>query len=107
MSLTVTKKLPFPWSIGGQVAKDIEVRPALMEDVCNAEQDASPMRPNSFNVQMACLQVVRAGTFTGPFAPGHFRTMRAAQFSVIAAAMQEADQLGEDGSADARTTTDK
>lgn len=99
MSLTVTKKLPFPWKIAGQVATDIEVRPALMEDVCNAEVDASPMRPNSFNVQMACLQVVRAGTFTGPFAPGHFKGMRAAQFSAVVSAMQEADQLGEDVSA--------
>lgn len=99
MSLTVTKPLPFPWKIGGQVAKDIEVRPALMEDVCKAEEDATPMRPNSFNIQMACLQVVRAGTFAGPFAPGHFKGMRAAQFSAVASAMQEADQLGEDESA--------
>lgn len=107
MSLTVIKALPFPWTIGGHVAKDVEVRPALMEDVCNAELEATPMRPNSFNIQMACLQVVRAGGFTGPFAPGHFKGMRAAQFSVIAAAMQEADQMGEDVSADGRTTTEK
>lgn len=99
MSLTVTKPLPFAWKIGGQVAKDIEVRPSLMDDVCKAEEDASPMRPNAFNIQMASLQVVRAGSFTGPFAPGHFKGMRSAQFSAIVGAMQEADQLGEDESA--------
>lgn len=95
MSLTVKKKLKFAWKVGGQEAHDIEVRPATMNDICEAEQEASPMQPNAFNIQMACLQVVRAGDFTGPFTPGHFKAMRAVQFGQVAEAMREADKLGE------------
>lgn len=96
MPKTVSKTLPFTWKVGGAAANDIEVRPSNMSDVLAAEEEASPMRPNAFNIQMACLQVVRAGTFTGPFAPAHFRQMRSVQFAVIAEAMREADALGED-----------
>jgi hypothetical protein len=96
MSETVIKKLKKPWKVGGQMVTEIEVRPATMKDVCDAEQAASAFQPNSFNIQMACLQVVRAGdTFTGPFVAGHFTAMRPAQFAEISAALQEADRLGE------------
>ena len=93
---TLIKPLKKPWNVGGKVANDIEVRPSTMKDVCEAEQHATAFQQHSFNVQMACLQVVRAGEFTGPFVASHFTAMRPAQFGEIAAAMQEADKLGED-----------
>lgn len=96
MSDTVIKKLKKPWKIGGQEATDFEVRPSSMQDVCDAEQKASPLHPNNFTIEMACLQVVRVGTFTGPFAPAHFKTLSTARFAVVRDAMQEADLLGED-----------
>ncbi len=96
MSGTLIKPLSKPWTVGGKTASDIEVRPSTMKDVCAAEQLASAFQPNSFNVQMACLQLVRAGEFTGPFVASHFTAMRPAQFGEIAAALQEADRLGED-----------
>ncbi len=95
MSLTVVKKLPFAWKVGGKEVREIEVRPATMEDVTDAEREQTPMQPNAFNIQMACRQLVRAGEFTGPFVSAHFKTLRPAQFGAIAAAMQEADALGE------------
>lgn len=96
MSHTVIKQLPFVWKVGGQEAKEIEVRGSSMNDVLEAETQASPMQPNAFNVQMACLQVVRAGNFTGPFVAAHFKTLKPRQFGLIADAMREADALGED-----------
>ncbi len=95
MTATVTKKLPFKWKIAGQEVADVEVRPSTMDDICQAENDVSPMKPNAFNIQMACVQVVRAGNFTGPFTPAHFKSLRSSQFGVIADAMREADLLGE------------
>lgn len=92
---TVIKKLKKPWKVGGQEAVDIEVRGATMQDVCDAELRASPMHPNSFNIEIACLQIVRAGTFTGPFVPSHFKALPAVRFAEIRDAMQEADSLGE------------
>lgn len=95
MSHTVIKKLPFVWKVGGKEAREIEVRPATMEDIWDAEREQSPMQPNAFNGQMACRQIVRAGEFTGPFVLSHFKSLRSNQFGVIAEAMREADNLGE------------
>jgi hypothetical protein len=97
MPETIIKQLKKPWKVGGQTVTEIEVRPATMKDVCEAEQASSAFQPNSFSVQMASLQLVRAGdTFTGPFVAGHFTAMRPAQFAEVTAALQEANNLGED-----------
>ncbi len=93
---TLIKTLKTPWSVGGKKATEIEVRPATMQDVCDAEGSASAYQPNNFSVQLACLQVVRAGDFAGPFVPGHFKAMRPAQFGEITAALEEVNKLGED-----------
>ena len=93
---TLIKQLKKPWKVGGKEHSEIELRPATMKDVCEAEQQASAFQPNSFNIQLACLQVVRAGDFVGPFVAGHFTAMRPAQFGEIATALQEVDRLGED-----------
>lgn len=95
MTANLIKPLKKPWKVGGKEATEIEVRPATMKDVCEAEQSASAFQPNSFNVQMACLQVVRAGDFTGPFVASHFTAMSPTRFAEISTAMQEADRLGE------------
>ena len=96
MSENLIKPLKKPWKIGGKEAKEIEVRPSTMKDVIAAEQQASTFQPNAFNVQMACLQIVRAGEFTGPFVPSHFDGMSPARFGEIASALAEADRLGEE-----------
>lgn len=94
---TVIKKLPFPWPVGAQVATDVEVRPALLEDLLEAEKEAHPgVSPTGFNVALACRQIVRAGTFTGPFTIGQFKAMRPANWYAIRDAVAEADELGED-----------
>ncbi len=96
MPENLIKTLKKPWKVGGKEALDIEVRPSTMKDVIAAEQLASTFQPNAFNVQMACLQLVRAGDFTGPFVEGHFAGMSPARFGEIASALAEADRLGED-----------
>lgn len=94
--MTVIKRLKNPLKIAGTEATEIEMRPPTMADVCDAEKDASPLQPNSFNMHMAALTMVRAGTFSGPFVVGHFKGMRPSDFKVIVEAMQEAERLGED-----------
>lgn len=93
---TVIKKLPFPWPVGGQVANEVEVRPAVLGDLLEAEKEAHPYsQPNGFSVALACLQIVRAGTFTGPFTKGQFIGIKPETWFVIRDALQEADALGE------------
>ena len=96
MSATLVKPIDFKWKVGGKDVNEIEVRPSGMEDVCEAEAEASVIHHNKFAIQMACRQIIRAGEFTGPFVPSHFAKMRPHNFQKIAAALQEADQLGED-----------
>lgn len=96
MSLTVTKKLSFKWKVGNQEVDEIEVRPSTMNDICSAENEVSVAKPNNFNVQLACLQLVRAGSFTGPFTPGQFKALRPKEFAEIVAAIEKADALGEE-----------
>lgn len=95
--LTVIKKLPKPWKVGGQTAQDIELREATVEDFCEAEKDANPaIAPNAFNAALAARTCVRAGTFTGPFAPAQFRSMGARSWYAVREAIAEAEELGED-----------
>lgn len=96
MQQTIIKTLKNPMKIGGTEATEIEMRPPTMADVCDAEKDASPLQPNSFNMAMASLTMVRAGNFTGPFVVSHFKGMRPSEFKVVVEAMQEAERLGED-----------
>lgn len=94
--ISVTKTLPKPWAIAGQTATDVELREPTLEDILEAEKEANPaISPNGFNVQIACRTLVRAGSFTGPFAPGHFKGLGAKQWQAIREAMQEAEELGE------------
>lgn len=96
MSDTVIKPLKKPWKVGGQDATDIELREPTVLDLVDAEKDANPaLGPNAFNVALACRTIVRAGTFTGPFVPGHFNSMGARSWYVVREAMQEAEALGE------------
>lgn len=101
MSNTVIKTLPFPWKVGGGEANDIEVRPPTVEDLMEAEKEAHPgAQPTAFNVALACRQIVRAGTFVGPFTTGQFKAMKPKNFYVVREALEEADKLGEAGPAE-------
>lgn len=93
---TVVKPLKKPWKVGGQEANDIEMRESTVDDLIEAEKEANPATaPNAFNVQVACLTMVRAGTFTGPFVASHFRNVSSRNWYVMREAMQETQELGE------------
>jgi phage FluMu protein gp41 len=93
---TVIKQLPFPWKVAGKEVNEVELRAPLLEDLIEAEKEAHPgANPTAFNVALACRQMVRAGTYTGPFTIGQFKAMKPASWYVIRDALSEADALGE------------
>lgn len=95
--LTVIKKLPSPWVVGGKPVTEIEVREASLGDSLEAEKEANPaLQPTAFQVALACQVLVRAGEDTGPFVPAQFKTLKGKQWAVFREAMQEAEKLGED-----------
>lgn len=96
-ALTVTKTLKKAWKIANQEAREVEFREATVKDLIAAEKEANPsLSPNEFTVALACETIVRAGTFTGPFAPTHFNNMTSDTFQQVREAMAETSKLGED-----------
>lgn len=93
---TATGKFDTPWKIAGTDASDIEFRDATVEDLCKAEEEGNPsLHPYAFNVALAAETCVRAGNYTGPFTPGHFRKMSQKRWAVVRKTMNEAAELGE------------
>ena len=96
-STTVIKQLPKAWTVAGQKVKEVELREPTLKDMIEAEKDGNPnWAPHAYRAALAAQTMVRAGTFTGPFAPTQFAAMSAASWRVIEAALMEAEQLGED-----------
>lgn len=92
---TVVKPLPFPWRVAGEEVCEVEVRGLVVEDMVEAEKEAHPgAAPTAFSVALACRQIVRAGSYTGPFAPAQFKGMKPKTWYAIRDAMEEADKLG-------------
>ena len=88
MAQTVIKILPAAWLLAGQKITEVELRPPLLGDLLEAEKDAHPgANPTAFNVALACQQMVRAGTYTGPFTVAQFKGMKPAVWYAIREAM--------------------
>ena len=85
--------------IGGQSAKNFELREYTVEDMLDAESEASVMQPLNFNAQLMVRQLVRLGDFTGPFTLGMVKRLKPIDWRVLRAAQTELESLGEAESA--------
>lgn len=95
--VTVIKKLPKAWMLGGVPVTEIEIREPMLGDSLEAEKEANPaLQPTAFQVALACQVLVRAGDDTGPFVPAQFKALNGKQWEVFREAMREAEKLGED-----------
>lgn len=93
--------LKFGISINGVVHKDFQMREASVDDLLDAEMDADVMKPLNFNAQLMVRQLVKVGSFEGPFTEGMIRRLKPADWRILRAAQSEIDALGEDGPASA------
>lgn len=87
--------------IAGVIHKEFVMRGALVEDMIEAEKEASVDTPIGFNAQMMTRQLVRVGTFDGPITVGMLGRLKPIDWRILRAAQNEADALGEDESASA------
>lgn len=94
---TITGTLQRGLTIAGQVHKDFELREALAEDLFAAEAEVSADKPLGFRNALLARQLVRLGTYTGPFTPAMLGKLSTADFGVLTAKQTELDTLGEDG----------
>jgi phage FluMu protein gp41 len=95
-SNTVIKTLRKPWTVAGQKVTEVELREPTVKDFIEAEKDGNPnWAPNAYKAALAAQTMVRAGTFTGPFAPSQFGSMSGASWQTVVAGLVEAEALGE------------
>lgn len=81
--------------IGGEVAKEFEMREAITADLLAAETDASTENALNFNAALLSRQLVRVGTFEGPFTVGMIGKLCTQDFKILRDAQAEFDIVGE------------
>lgn len=86
--------------IDGVAHKEFELREASVGDIFDAENEADITRPLAFNGQMMLRQLVRIGTFEGPFTIGMLRSLKPADYRALRAKQMELESEGESGGGD-------
>jgi phage FluMu protein gp41 len=96
---TFKGKLAKGLKIGDEVHKDFELREATTQDVFDAEAQPGVhvSKPVTFAAALLCLQLLRIGTYAGPFTVKLLGSLSKSDFSKLRAAQEELDQLGEAG----------
>ncbi|WP_028008683.1 phage tail assembly protein [Solimonas flava] len=94
-NVTVKGTLKHGLKIGDVVHKEFELREATTGDMFDAEAEVTPNQPLGFSGALICRQLVRIGTFEGPFVLGMLRKMKPTDFALLRAAQLEAEKLGE------------
>lgn len=82
-------------SVSGVIHKDFELREALVDDILDAEIEVDVAKPLNFNAQMMVRQLIKVGTFDGPFTVGMIRRLKPLDWRILRAAQTEIDDRGE------------
>lgn len=75
--------LPHGLKLGEQVHKDFELRPLETGHVYDAEDMVDPSKPIKFAGALLCQQLVRIGTFEGPFTLELLRKLKPADVEAM------------------------
>lgn len=75
--------------------RDFELREATAQDLFDAEADADASRPMTFRAALIARQLVRIGTFEGPFTLAVLGRLSAGDMSRLIQAQRELDSEGE------------
>lgn len=86
-------------SIDGAPHKAFVLREATVDDLLEAELEADVTKPLNFSAQLMVRQLVKVGSFEGPFTLGMIRRLKPTDWRILRAAQSEVDALGEDESA--------
>ena len=81
--------------IGDVVHKDFELREPTTGDLLDAEADSDLSKPLGFGAALLARQLVKIGTFEGPFTIGMIRRLHRRDFGILMAAQRELDRQGE------------
>lgn len=94
---TYTGKFKQGMKVGKDVHKDYELREMSTEDMLDAELEFSAATPMNFKAALAARQLVRVGTYEGPFTTKMVRSLHPADFNELTGnGLNEVAKLGED-----------
>lgn len=82
--------------VGEEVHKEFELRAPNTGDLIDAEADCDVGRPLGFSAALIARQLVRIGTYKGPFMDGIIRKLDTRDFSILSEAQRALDSQGED-----------
>ncbi|WP_126456732.1 hypothetical protein [Sulfuriflexus mobilis] len=93
---TAAGKLKHGLKIGDtQPMTDFAMKPvATAQEMFDAEQEAGVDTPLSFNAAMMARQMVRIGTYEGPFTLGVIGTLSPSDYGILRTAQMEMEQAG-------------
>lgn len=94
--LTVSGTLKDGFAINGEKHKDFVMREALARDFFSAERDATGDLPTTYRAAMIARQLVRVGTYEGPFTLSMLGLLKGKDLAVLMLKQQELDALGEE-----------
>lgn len=102
---TKSGELRFGLKIGDETHKTFELREAFAGDMFDAEAEADTDSPLTFNAALMCKQLVRIGTYQGPFTIKMLRQLKPVDYGKLRAAQLEVDALGEGEQEDSANLT--
>lgn len=69
--------------VGKETHKEFELREMTTEDLLTAELEIGLDKPMNFKAQLASLQLVRVGTYDGPFTVSMIKALNPVDFRIL------------------------
>ena len=91
-------------TIKGETHTEVEIRPASLGDMMDAEAEATPDKPVSYRVALLAATVERIGSYKGPVTSKMLRAAHPQDWLLISTGMWELEQ-GEAEASDAGATS--
>ena len=80
--------------VGKDVHQEFELREMTTADMLDAEMEVSAGKPMNFSAALASLQLVRVGSYDGPFTFKMVRGLHPDDFDVLRTGLNEVAALG-------------
>jgi len=93
---TYTGKFKKGMKVGKEIHMDFELREMTTADMLDAELEVSASKPMNFSASLASLQLVRVGTFDGPFTVKMVKALHPDDFNLLRDGLNEVAKLGEE-----------
>lgn len=91
-----TGKFKKGMKVGKEVHMDFDLREMTTADMLDAELEVSAGKPMNFGAALASLQLVRVGTYDGPFTSKMVRSLAVEDFNILRAGLDKVSELGEE-----------